>query len=107
MRQGKRGDARCIGKKLLVVLPGEVWIIRATAEVRGRIQAGKTSKVVDEMGLIIVATPQGDVRPLHFPAGLHLGQHLLEPANAAKQFGGKANAAPERVDEMAPAQAQF
>ncbi len=52
------------------------------------------------MGLIKIPATARDVRPVYLYACLNLEQHLLKPANTAKQLWGKTGLSPEQVSKV-------
>jgi hypothetical protein len=59
------------------------------------------------MGLIKIPATTSDVRPVDLCACLNLEQHLLKPANPAKQLWRQAGLSPEEINKMFVAKPNF
>src|ERR1700683_1666571 len=71
----------------------------------GRVDAGKGSEVVDEMGLVEIAAAQSDFRPIDaLAAAGYVTQDLLETLNAAEKLGCQSDLLGEELNEAPFAQ---
>src|ERR1700691_348742 len=71
----------------------------------GRVDAGKGSEVVDEMGLVEIAAAQSDFRPIDaLAAADYVTQDLLETLNAAEKLGCQSDLLGEELNEAPFAQ---
>ncbi len=71
------------------------------------IDAGKCSKIMNEVSLIEVTGVQRDVSPVDLPAIGNSLQSLLKAQHAAEDFRRKPYFAPEDIDEVACAKSRF
>src|SRR5262245_31908133 len=83
-----------VARKILVV--GEIF---------GRIDSRKGAEVVDEMGLVEIASVESDASPVYRLAAGDAGQDPLKAADAAEQFWRHAHVKLEKLDEAACAEA--
>lgn len=74
-------------------------MLASMGEVGGRVDSGKTSEIMDEMGLIEVAAIQRDLRPIDFMPVAEDAQDFLKTENPAKQFWGQSDGFMEKLDE--------
>ena len=88
-------------KNFTLSRPDEIRLAFETTDQVGRgVQTREFVKVVDEMGLIKIPATACDVRPVDRCARLNLEQHLLKPANPAKQLWRQASLSPEQINKM-------
>ncbi len=68
-------------------------------------EAGELAKIVNEMGLIVIAAIERHTDPVHFASAVHRFQDALETADAAERFRSDTDLFVEELDETALAEA--
>lgn len=76
-----------------------VKMLAALSEIAGRLETGKSLKVVDKMRLIVIATVQSHAHPFNLLLFFYLAQHFLKAPDAAVYFWRQPNFAPKKLDE--------
>jgi len=71
----------------------------------GGAETGEGAEVVGEVGLVVVATGEGELGPGDVGTTIHLLNGLLEALDAAVKFGGDADLLVEALGEAAGAEA--
>lgn len=84
-----------------------VEVRRCHGQVGSWRDSGEGLKVVNEVGLVIVAAVERDLGPFHFVHLMQRMQYQLETAHAAIHFGRKPDLLPEKRNETPLAEPDF
>jgi hypothetical protein len=88
----------------MVVMAGEAGVVR---KILGGVDAREAAEVVNEMGLIEIATILSYIGPTNSAAGTDVTENRLEAANTAEKFRGQSDVILEELDEAARAETGF
>jgi hypothetical protein len=74
-------------------------ISRAQLQILCWAQTAKHPKIVNEMRLVEVSARQSDIHPVHRLPAVNSSEHVMEPLNAAEEFGGHSDFVSKEFNE--------